>query len=106
MAKNFDYILLVADKTPSFKSLHNYCRLAEEQQPIYPDASANNARKALEWLMKQMLKIKGVTVDERMTLNDMLRLPETDAFINHDYGFSKDIYFVKKVGNAASHDCG
>ena len=106
MAKNFDYILLVADKTPSFKSLHNYCRLAEEQQPIYPDASANNARKALEWLMKQMLKIKGVTVDERMTLNDMLRLPETDAFINHDYGFSKDIYFVKKVGNAASHDGG
>ena len=106
MAKNFDYILLVADKTPSFKSLHNYCRLAEEQQPIYPDASANNARKALEWLMKQMLKIKGVTVDERMTLNDMLRLPETDAFVNHDYGFSKDIYFVKKVGNAASHDGG
>ena len=106
MAKNFDYILLVADKIPSFKSLHNYCRLAEEQQPIYPDASANNARKALEWLMKQMLKIKGVTVDERMTLNDMLRLPETDAFINHDYGFSKDIYFVKKVGNAASHDGG
>ena len=106
MAKNFDYILLVADQIPSFKSLHNYCRLAEEQQPIYPDASANNARKALEWLMKQMLKIKGVTVDERMTLNDMLRLPETDAFINHDYGFSKDIYFVKKVGNAASHDGG
>ena len=106
MAKNFDYILLVADKIPSFKSLHNYCRLAEEQQPIYPDASANNARKALEWLMKQMLKIKGVTVDERMTLNDMLRLPETDTFINHDYGFSKDIYFVKKVGNAASHDGG
>ena len=106
MAKNFDYILLVADQIPSFKSLHNYCRLAEEQQPIYPDASANNARKALEWLMKQMLKIKGVTVDERMTLNDMLRLPETDAFVNHDYGFSKDIYFVKKVGNAASHDGG
>lgn len=106
MAKNFDYILLVADQIPSFKSLHNYCRLAEEQQPIYPDASANNARKALEWLMKQMLKIKGVTVDERMTLNDMLRLSETDAFINHDYGFSKDIYFVKKVGNAASHDGG
>ena len=106
MAKNFDYIRLVADEIPSFKSLHNYCRLAEEQQPIYPDASANNARKALEWLMKQMLKIKGVTVDERMTLNDMLRLPETDAFVNHDYGFSKDIYFVKKVGNAASHDGG
>ena len=53
---------------------------------------------------EQMLKIKGVTVDERMTLNDMLRLPETDAFINHDYRFSDDIYLVKKIGNAASHD--
>ena len=104
MAKNFDYILLVADEIPSFKSLHNYCRLAEEQQPIYPDASANNARKALEWLMKNMLKIKGVTVDERMTLNDMLRLPETEAFVNHDYRLSDDIYLVKKIGNAASHD--
>ena len=31
MAKNFDYILLVADTIPSFKNLHNYCRLAEEQ---------------------------------------------------------------------------
>ena len=73
MAKNFDYILLVADTIPSFKNLHNYCRLAEEQQPIYPDSSANNARK---------------------------------AFINHDYDFSRDIYYVKKIGNAASHDGG
>ena len=104
MAKNFDYILLLADKIPTFKHLHNYCRLAEEQQPIYPDASANNARKALEWLMKNMLKIKGVTVDARATLNDMLRLPATDAFVNRDYKFREDIYLVKKIGNAASHD--
>ena len=104
MAKNFDYIRLVADEVPSFKSLHNYCRLAEEQQPIYPDASANNARKALEWLMKNMLKMAGVTVDARATLNDMLRLPATDAFVNRDYKFREDIYLVKKIGNAASHD--
>ena len=75
MAKNFDYILLVADTIPSFKNWHNYCRLAEEQQPIYPDSSANNARKALEWLVKNMLMIKGLTIDGRMSLNDMLRLP-------------------------------
>ena len=48
MAKTLITYDLVADEIPSFKSLHNYCRLAEEQQPIYPDASANNARKALE----------------------------------------------------------
>ena len=104
MAKNFDYILLLADKIPTFKHLHNYCRLAEEQQPIYPDASANNARKALEWLMKNMLKMAGVTIDARATLNDMLRLPATDAFVNRDYKFREDIYLVKKIGNAASHD--
>ena len=104
MAKNFDYILLLADKILTFKHLHNYCRLAEEQQPIYPDASANNARKALEWLMKNMLKMAGVTVDARATLNDMLRLPATDAFVNRDYKFREDIYLVKKIGNAASHD--
>ena len=104
MAKNFDYILLLVDKIPTFKHLHNYCRLAEEQQPIYPDASANNARKALEWLMKNMLKMAGVTVEARATLNDMLRLPATDAFVNRDYKFREDIYLVKKIGNAASHD--
>ena len=54
--------------------------------------------------MKNMLKIKGVTVDERATLNDMLRLPATDAFVNRDYKFREDIYLVKKIGNAASHD--
>ena len=50
-----------------------------------------------------MLMIKGLTIDGRMSLNDMLRLPEMDAFINHDYDFSRDIYYVKKIGNAASH---
>lgn len=53
--------------------------------------------------MKNMLMIKGLTIDGRMSLNDMLRLPEMDAFINHDYDFSRDIYYVKKIGNAASH---
>ena len=59
MAKNFDYILLVAEKVPGFKRLHEYCDKAESFQKSYPEESANNARKALEWLVRNMLKMKG-----------------------------------------------
>ena len=44
MAKNFDYILLVAEKVPGFKRLHEYCDKAESFQKSYPEESANNAR--------------------------------------------------------------
>lgn len=104
MAKNFDYILLVAEKVPGFKRLHEYCDMAETLQTTYPEASANSARKALEWLVKNMLKMKNAETDERETLNDMLHKQETYAFINHDAKLADDIRLVQKIGNSASHD--
>lgn len=104
MAKNFDYILLLAEKVPGFKRLHEYCDIAESLQTTYPEASANSSRKALEWLVKNMLKMKDVQIDERETLNDLLHKSETYAFINHDFKLDDDIRLVKKIGNSASHD--
>ena len=104
MAKNFDYILLLTEKVPGFKRLHDYCDMAETLQATYPEASANSARKALEWLVKNMLKMKNAQIAERDTLNDMLHKQETYAFINHDIRLDDDIRLVNKIGNSASHD--
>ena len=104
MAKNFDYILQVAEHIPGFKRLHEYCDKAESFQTTYPAESANNARKALEWLLKNMLKVKDVQVAELESLNNMLNKPETYAFINHDYRLEDDIRLVQRIGNLASHD--
>ena len=39
MAKNFDYILLLAKEVPGFKRLYEYCDMAETLQATYPEAS-------------------------------------------------------------------
>lgn len=104
MAKNFDYIQALAAHVSGFKKLHDYCDKAECFQTTYPEESANNARKALEWLVKNMLRMKHVHMEERERLNELLRKPETNAFINHDWQLADDIRIVQKIGNSASHD--
>lgn len=104
MAKNFDYIQKLAEFVPGFKKLHDYCDKAESFQTTFPEESANNARKALEWLVKNMLRMKQVPMNERERLNDLLRKPETAEFVNRDWRLDDDIRTVQKIGNAASHD--
>lgn len=101
--KNFDFIQLLAQQIPSFSQLHAYCDKAEIFQNSFPEESAGNARKALEWLVKQHLAMASVTLEKHETLSDMMRRPEIDAFINEDYVFKQDMFTVKKIGNYASH---
>ena len=101
--KNFDFIQLLAQHIPSFSQLHTYCDKAEIFQCTYPEESATNARKALEWLVKQHLAMLHVVTEKHETLNDMLKRPEMDDFADGDYDFERDIYTVKKIGNFASH---
>ena len=104
MAKNFDYILQLAEYVPGFKKLHAYCDKAESFQTSYPEESANNARKALEWLLKNMLRMRKVPVEEPALLSTLLHQPETYTFINRDWRLEDDIRTVQKIGNSASHD--
>lgn len=103
MTKNFDYILQVAEHTPGFALLHQYCDIAETFQSSYPEISANNARKALEWLVRNMLQMKGVQLQDKTPLSEMLHKQEMYDFINHDWRLSSDIQAVQSIGNAASH---
>ena len=104
MAKNFDYLFLLGQQISCFNTLYSYCDKAEMFQKQFPEESANNARKALEWLVKNTLKIKNVEFTGHPMLNDMLHHPEIYAFINHDYELQDDIRMVHKIGNSASHD--
>ena len=101
--KNFDFIQLLAQHIPSFSQLHAYCDKAEIFQNSFPEESATNARKALEWLVKNHLAMASVKTEKQETLNDMLNRPEIDAFIDYDWEFERDIRTVKKFGNYASH---
>lgn len=109
--KNFDFITKLAEVIPSFAQLHKYCDKAEIFQKFFPEESATNARKALEWLVKNHLSMvernnpEALTapLDPHETLNDMLKRNEMDDFIDYDWDFQDNIYTVKKIGNFASH---
>lgn len=101
--KNFDFIKELAEVIPAFHQLHAYCDKAEIFQKAFPEESAANARKALEWLVKNHLAMANVTLAPHETLNNMLKRPQIDAFINEDWEFEQNMRMVKKIGNYAAH---
>ncbi|MQN33686.1 DUF4145 domain-containing protein [Prevotella copri] len=72
-------------------------------QKAFPEDSATNARKALEWLVKNHLAMAKVTLEPHETLSQMLKRPEIDAFVNEDWELIQDMRTVKKIGNYAAH---
>lgn len=101
--KNFDFIKKLAEVIPAFNQLHAYCDKAEIFQKAFPEESAANARKALEWLVKNHLAMANVTLDTHETLSQMIKRPEIDAFINEDWELDQNMRTVKKIGNFAAH---
>ena len=53
---NFDYLKEIPELAP----LHLLCNICEQRQYSEPDSAAINARKALEWLVKAIYKMKAV----------------------------------------------
>ena len=97
--KNFDFIKELEEEIPAFHQLHAYCDKAEIFQKAFPEDSATNARKALEWLVKNHLAMAKVTLEPHETLSQMLKRPEIDAFVNEDWELIQDMRTVKKIGN-------
>lgn len=97
--QNFDYLKDI----PELAQLHRLCELCEQRQYIEPDSSAINARKALEWLVKAIYQMKGVTPGERASL---LQLTTSDVFADFiaDPELMKAVHWIRKVGNLAAHD--
>ena len=101
--KIFDFIKKLAEEIPALHQLYAYCDKAEIFQKAFPEESAANARKALEWLVKNHLTMAEVPLAPHETLNNMVKRPEIDAFINEDREFEQDMRTVKKIGNYAAH---
>ena len=96
---NFDYLKAI----PELAQLHQFCDLCEQRQYIEPDSAAINARKALEWLVKAIYKMKGVEPGERSSL---LGLTTSDVFTDFiaDPELIRAVHWIRKVGNLAAHD--
>lgn len=96
---NFDYL----KEIPELSQLHLLCHLCEQRQYTEPDSSAINARKALEWLVKAIYKMKNVEVPERTDLYRLTTSPVFTDFIA-DPELMKAVHWIRKVGNLAAHD--
>lgn len=96
---NFDYLRLV----PELATLYGFCEKAETNQESDPDVSAFNARRALEWIVKAVYRLKDLEIAERATLRDRLELPAFVDFVN-DGNLMRAADYVRRVGNRATHD--
>lgn len=98
---NFDYFkqIPLAELSP----LHELCEKCETYSYFDPDISALNARKALEWLVKAIFKMKNVTPGERESLMDLTTSSTFTDFIA-DANLMRAVHWIRKVGNLAAHD--
>lgn len=96
---NFDYL----KEIPALAPLHRLCELCETRQYTEPEISAINGRKALEWLVKAIYKMKNVEPGERASL---MQLTTSDVFADFlgDPELMKAAHWIRKVGNLAAHD--
>ncbi len=95
---NFDYI----KDEPTLKELYHFCNAAETTQVSDPETSAINSRKALEWIARSIYAIKGLKVEERASLYELVDGDPFKEFVG-DYELMKNIHYVRKVGNEAAH---
>ena len=96
---NFDYL----QKIPALSDLYRFCKIAEETQVTDHDACGWNCRKALEWLVRAIYKLKHVPVSERDNLYT-LTTGSTFTELVSDERLIKAVHYIRKVGNVAVHD--
>ena len=65
--RNFDYLQAL-----ELTDLHRFCAAAEENQVSNPDISAINARRALEYIVRSLYKMKNIAVGERTSLFELV----------------------------------
>lgn len=96
---NFDYL----KEIPELTELHEFCDLCERRQYCEPDSAAINARKALEWLVKAIYTMKGISLGERTSL---FELTTSDVFVDFigDEKLIRAAHWIRKVGNNAAHN--
>ena len=100
--KNFDYL---KDIEP-LKDLYGFCSAAEDTQQTNYDVCALNGRRALEWIVKAIYTLKGIELDKRTNLLEMMSSEPFTQFIGDDDKLMMAAHYVRKIGNKAAHDGG
>ena len=96
--RNFDYLKGI----DALKDLYRFCSAAEEMQKANYEMSALNARKALEWVVKAIYKLKHIEISDRDSLYELMTGEPFTGFIDDDR-LMMAAHYVRKVGNRAAH---
>lgn len=95
--RNFDYI-----RELGLEDLYRYCSAAEENQVSNPDVCAINARRALEYIVRALYRMKNIEIGERTSLYELVDGEPFKEFIG-DERVMMAVHYVRKVGNNAAH---
>lgn len=96
--KNFDIIKDIS----GLNTVYKYCSTAEDFQIVNPIISAQNARLALETMVKTVYRLKGWQIGERVSLLSLTTDERFTGFIDSE-DLMKRIHYVRKIGNTAAH---
>ena len=100
--KNFDYL----QDIEALKDLYGFCSAAEDTQQTNYDVCALNGRRALEWIVKAIYTLKGIELDKRTNLLEMMSSEPFTQFIGDDDKLMMAAHYIRKIGNKAAHDGG
>ncbi len=100
--KNFDYL----QDIEALRDLYGFCSAAEDTQQTNYDVCALNGRRALEWIVKTIYTLKGIELDKRTSLLEMMSSEPFTQFIGDDDKLMMAAHYVRKIGNKAAHDGG
>ena len=100
--RNFDYLKQI----DALRDLYRFCIAAEEIQQTDYDSCGWNCRKALEWIVRAVYKLKHEPVSERDNLYTLSTgKPFTDLIADDDK-LMMACHYIRKVGNVAVHQGG
>lgn len=100
--RNFDYLKDIEE----LQDLYGFCSAAEDTQQTNYDMCALNGRRALEWIVKAIYTLKGIELDKRTSLLEMMSSEPFTQFIGDDDKLMMAAHYVRKIGNKAAHDGG
>ena len=100
--RNFDYLKQI----PALSDLYNFCHAAEEMQLLDYDSCGWNCRKALEWTVRAVYKLKHQPVGERDNLYTLSTGKPFTELIADDDKLMMAVHYIRKVGNVAVHQGG
>ena len=100
--KNFDYL----KEIPELRDLYGFCSAAEDTQQTNADICALNGRRALEWIVKAIYSLKGIQLDERTSLMELISSEPFTRFVGEDDKLMMAAHYVRKIGNKAAHEGG